>query len=244
MAVPDNRARAISEPGRLIGIFWEPRPVFEDLSARPRWWVPLILLTVLALGYIYAFANLVGWDVFIRQQFETNERLRQMSVEQQFQIMQQQMKLAPTFGYVGAIMGVGFSTIVISAVMLGVFNFAGGASLKYKQAYSITVYSLLPTGVSSVLSMVVMSLKNPADFDLQNPLALNVGAFLDPQATPKWLYSLGTSLDVFSAWVVLLLALGFSVASQRLRFSKSLALVACTWAIYAGLKSGWASLFG
>lgn len=244
MTEPENQAQTMSEVGRLTGIIWEPRPVYEDLAARPRWWVPLILLTVLAVCYVVAFSRIVGWDTFMQQQFDTNPRLQQLSTEQRAQILEQQTKIASSFGYVGAAVGVALSTLVIGAVMLGVFNFLGGASLKFRQAFSITCYSFLPTGLSTILALVVMFLKNPADFDLQNPLIMNVGAFLDPQATPKWLHSMATSLDAFSIWVILLLALGFSVAGKNLRYSKALTLVLLPWVVYVALKSGWAGLFG
>lgn len=243
MPEPTPETKGMTETGRLIGIFWEPRPVFEDLSTRPRWWVPLILLTVLAVGYLLAFSRIVGWETFMRQQFETNPQLQQIPPEQQDRILEQQTKYASTFGYVGAGVGVAASTLLIAALLLGLFNFLGGTRLKYKQAFSITCYSYLPTGLSTILAMVVMYLKNPEDFDLQNPLVLNVGSFLDPDTTAKWLHSIATSLDAFSIWVMLLLALGFSVAAKKLPFSRSLMLVLSPWAVYVALKSGWVSLF-
>ena len=63
--LPQNE---MSEAGRLAGIFWEPKPVFESLDARPRFWVPLILTSVLAVLYIAAFSRVVGWESMLRRQ--------------------------------------------------------------------------------------------------------------------------------------------------------------------------------
>lgn len=234
----------MGETQRLIGIFWEPRPVYENLASRPRWWVPLVLLTVLALVYIGTFSRVVGWDTFIRQQFETNPRLQQLSPDQRAQAMEMQVKIGSRLAYVGGALGMTVSTLVIAGILLGAFNLLGGASLTFKQAFSVTCYSFLPTALSTVLALIVMLFKNPEDFDLQNPLVLNVGAFLDPATTSKGLHSFATSLDLFSFWVILLLALGMCVAARRLSYAKSLMLVLVPWAVYVAAKSGWAALFG
>ncbi|HSB13643.1 MAG TPA: YIP1 family protein [Bryobacteraceae bacterium] len=244
MTEPQVSLEGMGELKRLAGVFWEPKPVFEELAARPRWWVPLIFLTVLALVYIGTFSRVIGWDTFIRQQFETNPRLQSLSSDQRAQAMEMQMKIGSRFAYVGGALGMTVSSLVIAGILFGAFNLLGGASLKFKQAFSITCYSLLPTALSSILALIVMLFKNPEDFDLQNPLVLNVGAFLDPAATPKALHSLATSLDLFSIWVILLLALGFSVAARRISYAKSLILVLVPWALYVAGKSGWAAMFG
>lgn len=43
--------------------------------------------------------------------------------------------------------------------------------------------------------------------DLDNPLAANVGAIL-PDDSAKWLMALGKSIDLFSFWTLILLAIG------------------------------------
>ena len=90
-------------------------------------------------------------------------------------------------GLGGSLVGVTISTLLIAAIMLGSLNLLGGAGLKFREAFSVTSYSFLPSAISSVLALVVMLLKNPEDFDLQNPLPANLGAFLSTQTTPKWL---------------------------------------------------------
>ena len=56
-----------------------------------------------------------------------------------------------------------------------------------------------------MLSMVVLFLKDPDEFNLQNPLMFNVGGYLDANA-PAALRSLGSSIDLFSIWIIVLLA--------------------------------------
>jgi hypothetical protein len=237
-------ASSMSEAGRIAGIFWEPKPVFQDLAERPRFWAPLIILTVLSAVYIASFSRVVGFESLIRRQIEASPRTAQLPPDQRERAIQMGLKFAVPSAYAGAVLGFAVSALVIAGVLLGCVNLLGGAKVSYRQAFSITCYSFLPSALATILAMVVMYLKDPADFDLRNPLPLNLGAFLDRSAVGGFVHSLAGSLDLFSIWVMLLLALGFSTAARKMSFSKALALVLLPWAVYVLLKSGWAALSG
>lgn len=230
------RPESMGEIGRLTGIIWEPKPVFEDLAARPRWWAPIILLTILSVVFMTAFSRRVGIDTFARQQldkqFQTNPQTAQMSPEQRDRMVGITTTITTYSVYGAAVAGTAISTLLLAAIMLGSLNLLGGAGLKFKEVFSVTCYSFLPTAISTVLTLVVMFLKSPEDFDLQRPLPANLGAFLSTQTTPKWLQGLASSFDLFTFWIMLLMALGFSVFSKRLSFGKSLTLVLIPWALY------------
>jgi hypothetical protein len=49
---------------------------------------------------------------------------------------------------------------------------------------------------------------------------------------PKWLMSLAGSLDLFTIWTIVLMAIGFSVAAKKLSFSKALITIAIPWLIW------------
>jgi hypothetical protein len=238
----------MGEIGRLTGIIWEPKPVFEDLAARPRWWAPIILLTILSIVFVTAFSRRVGIDAFMRQQmdkqFQTNPQMAQMSAEQRERLMSVSATYAKYSMFGGAVVGIAVSTLLVAAIMLGSLNLLGGAGLKFREAFSVTSYSFLPSAISTVLTLVVMLLKNPEDFDLQRPLPANLGAFLSTQTTPKWLIAFASSFDLFTIWVMLLMALGFSVVAKKMSFGKSLTLVLIPWALYVLMKVGLAGITG
>ena len=239
---------SMGEIGRLTGVIWEPKPVFEDLAARPRWWAPSILLTILSIVFVTAFSRRVGIDAFMRQQmdkqFQTNPQMAQMSAEQRERLMSVSATYAKYSMFGGAVVGIAVSTLLVAAIMLGSLNLLGGAGLKFREAFSVTSYSFLPSAISTVLTLVVMLLKNPEDFDLQRPLPANLGAFLSTQTTPKWLIAFASSFDLFTIWVMLLMALGFSVVAKKMSFGKSLTLVLIPWALYVLIKVGLAGITG
>jgi hypothetical protein len=234
----------MTELARLTGIFWDPKPVYEDLAARPRWWAPILLTTVIALAYLAAFSHRIGWEQFLEQEFRTNSRLQQIPVEQQREIIARQAKIVGVTSYAGAALG----TLVVCVAVAGVFLFAfrtfGGAELSFRQSLSVTAYSFLPNALASALAIVVVTQADPADFDLRNPLMLNAAWLAPPEGVPAWLRTLAASLDLFSIWTLLLLALGYSVAARKVRYAKSLALVLAVWGAYVALKVAWSALLG
>lgn len=241
---PEPAASApMSELSRLTGVFLEPGRAFSDIAARPRWWMPVVLLTALSLVYLFAYSRHIGWERFMRQTIESNSRTQNLPAEQRERIIQQQTRVVSSFSYVGAVAGTVIAALVVGGIMLFVFNLLLAAQLRFVQAFAITCYAMLPGLINHSLAILVMFLKNPEDFNLQNPTAFNIGAFLDPQSTPKWMVSLGSSFDLFSFWTLALLAVGFSAASRKIAFPKALAGVLAPWALYVCVKAGWAALF-
>jgi len=234
----------MSEPARLVGIFWEPKPVFEDLSRNPRFWTPLILLTLLSVLYSVTIARVIGWQEVVARQLESNERIEQLPAEQRERIIEQSLKLTVPLGYAGAILGTAISALVIAAVVLGMANLFAGAALTFKQAFSLTCYSMLPMGLAAILSMVVLFLKDPADFDIQRPLPLNLGIIPGVADTPAGWRTMAESIDLFSIWVIVLLAIGASAASRRLSFAKALVLILVPWFAVVLIRSALAGLSG
>jgi len=50
----------LGEFARLTGVLFDPNAAFPDIVARPRWWVPLVLLAVLTLSFLAVFHRLGG----------------------------------------------------------------------------------------------------------------------------------------------------------------------------------------
>lgn len=224
---------------RVIGTLFDPKPAFADLAARPAgWWLPLLLLMVVTVGYIFAFTQRVGWERFMRQQMEQNPRVQQMPVEQREEILRQQLRFVPVASHIQGALAWPLITLVMGGAFLFVFNILLGAQLTFRQVYAVVCYGNLPHALGGLLAGAVMFLKDPADFDLENPVASNLGAFLDPNTTPKWLVSAASSFDLFSLWVLLLLATGFAAAARKISWSKSFTWVVITWGLWVLVKSG------
>src|SRR5580698_9233729 len=102
--------------------------------------------------------------------------------------------------------------------------------VKFAQGFAITAYAFLVRGLYTLLLILIMFLKPPEDFNIQvSPFS--PAAYMSRQENPKWLMSLAGSLDLFTIWTIVLLAIGFSVAAKKLSFSKALITIAIPWLI-------------
>jgi hypothetical protein len=234
----------LSEFSRLTGVFFEPGKAFADIIARPRWLVPMLLVILISVAASFEMGQRIGWDRIVRHSVETNTRAQTLDAAQKETQIQMGVRIASVMAYAGPIAGVPIYFLVVSAAMLGIFAGILSVPVKFKQAFAIVAYSSLPGIISGILLMVVMLLKNPDDFNVQNPLAFNPGAFMDPLTTSKSLYSLATSIDLFTLWTIVLLAIGFKAAGGRkLSFGGAFFAVLLPWCVWVGGKAALAGLF-
>lgn len=226
----------------MLDIFFEPKAAFRDILAAPRVWFPITLLSIAAILFVYLFAQHVGWERFMRKAFEANERAMAMPADQREQAIAMQVKISSVAGYIMPPVFIVAAGAISGAVLMFIFNNLMGAAVKFKQAFAIVAWSGIPTLLSTAAATAVLFLKSPEDFDLQNPLGLNIGFYL-PSSTAKWLASVATSFDLFSFWSIALIAAGFSVATRK-SWTSCLVATLVPWLAYVLLKAGWAAMFG
>jgi hypothetical protein len=233
--VPAAEPAPMSEPARLAGVFFSPGKAFADIAKRPRWWVPILLSTVLTTGYLYLYSQHIGWVQMITQQLDRNPS---MPAEQRDAAIRIYRDYG---GYIT--FGSGLTIpILASLVIAGVLKFLAdiimGASVGFKRMLAICTYAGLPNILSTMLATMVMYLKPPADFDLQNPLMINAGAFVAPNA-PLWIQTGAAAFDLFSFWVMILMAIGIhAAAGKKMSTAKAFGMVLFPWALYQILRVG------
>ncbi len=218
----------MTEPGRIFGVFYEPGKVFADVAERPTWIAPVLLGILIALSFSYSMSTRVGWEQTIRQTLAKNARTAELPADQKEQAIARGAKVAGILGWVGAIVGPPLFILVVAGVLTGLFNALLGTELKFVQAFAICAYAFLIRGVYTLMMILVMYLKPPEEFDIQvSPFS--PAAYMNRLENPKWLMALAGSMELFTIWTVIVLALGFSVASKKLSFTKSLITIAIPW---------------
>lgn len=234
----------MGEASRLIGVFFEPAKTFEDVAARPAFWVPLLLMLVGGIIYMALYSQHVGWERMIRHQMETSSRAAQLTDAQRETQLQMGAKFAPVIGYVSIVVGMPLVLVIWAAVLLGIVKGIMSVPVRFKQTFAIVCYAGLPGLIFMALAVVVMFMKSPDDFNLQNPLVFNPGAFMDPVTSSKFLYSLASSLDLFRLWTLVLIAIGLKAAGGRLlSLGGAMAAVFVPWAIWILCTSALAGVF-
>ena len=225
----------LSEPARLVGVFFSPSDTFPDIVRRPRWWIPIILLAIVSSVVATTYGRKIGWDKLVRTQILQSPQMEQATPEARENAVRVGTTVAGFIGYVTPVT-VAFLILLVSAGLIFIFNTLMGAELQFPSMMGIVSYSYLPSVLSGLLTLLVMNLKDPEDFDLQRPLAFNVGAFL-PDGLPRWAVQLGTSLDMFSFWTMALIAIGVSSSVRKIGFGKALMAVVVPWAVIILLRT-------
>jgi hypothetical protein len=235
----------MGEFSRITGVFFEPQKTFEDIARRPTFIVPMLLVILFGLAFSIQIGQRVGWERIVRHQTELSSRSQQAPPEQREAGIAMGVKIAQVAQYAGPILGVPIFDLVISGVLLGIVAGIMSAPVRFKQVFAVVAWSGLPGILVSVMGIVVMYMKNPDDFNVNNPLAFNPGAFMDPTSGSKFLYSIATSLDLFTFWTIFLLATGLKAAAgKKLSFGGALFSVILPWAVVVLIKAGFSGMFG
>jgi hypothetical protein len=237
----------MSEAGRILNVFLEPRAAFADIAERPRAWVALALLIVMGCAFMAVYAQRIGWGRMFEQQLERNPQVQNMSAEQRAKAAEMNAKIASVMDKAGVVMPVvtvPLIVLLVAGVLALIFKVFMSAELSFKQLFGIAAYGSLPDLLNQAAAIAVAFLKNPDEFNLENPVAFNVGAFLDPQSTSKAVMSLASSIDVFTFWKIALLAVGISVAARKISIGKAVMGLAIPWVLWVLVKTGLAALRG
>ena len=234
---------AISPIGRIFGIFFSPKATFEDIVRKPGWLLPVIILAVLGLAVVIGLNQKMNWREFMSQQIEKSPQASTMSAEQKEQRIEAGAKFAPISTYVFGVPAPLILILVVALIMWGAYNVLGGVNVGYKTALSIVAHAYVPVMLGNLVFLLVLFLKAPGTIDLENPVATNLAAFF-PEDTAKWLQAFGKNMDVFTLWVVALIAIGFAATNpKKLRGGTSFGIAFGMFAGYLAIRVGLAFAF-
>jgi Yip1 domain len=229
--------------GRIFGVLFTPKATFQSIVRRPTWLVPVIMLAILALGAVMLFGHRGGWPSYFERQMASNSRVQQLNAQQRQQALQIQLKIAVPATYAITPVAPLLVVLVIAAIFLGIFNGVAGTKLGFKTSMGIVAYAHSPGIISGLLAVLVISLKDATTVDLQNIVASSAAAFL-PDTAPRWMVALLGSLDIFSFWTMILMAIGYSAAApKKLSVGKAFAWIFSVWLIYVLAKVGLTAAF-
>jgi hypothetical protein len=244
MPAPEAQLQpTISPVGRIVGVFFAPKATFEDIVKKPGWVLPVVLLTLLSVGVSFAINQRINWREFISQQMEKNPQAANMSAEQKEQRIEGGAKFSTPFTYAIGLLGPIIGILVVALVMWGAYNLLGGANANFGTSFAITAHAFMTGLLSSVLFILVLYLKPLGTVDLENPVATNLAAIL-PDDAAKWLVAWLKSIDIFTFWTLILLAIGFAATNpKKLKGTKAFTIAFSVWAAYVVCRVGWAWIF-
>jgi hypothetical protein len=222
--------------GRLVGVLFSPDETFASIARRPDWVVPLLLFLVLAAVSGFVFAHHVDFVSAARAQLEARGG---MSADQMDRALRIQASIAKVASYCAPIFSAIFY-IVIAAILMLAYRMMGGEG-EFRHYFSVTLYSWMPRFIQSVILTGILAFRTePLGAELLPTLVRSNLGFLVDAKTQTVLFSLLTSLDIFTIWGLVLMAIGFAHVS-RFSKAKSAGIVVSLWAFVIVIKVGFAS---
>jgi hypothetical protein len=227
----------------LVDVFFSPREAFTRIVRTPSILLPLVGYVILVLGFTGIWMQKMDAREFMKTQIEESGRADKIPAEQREAIIEQQAKWMPVFAWVMGPVGIAVTLLVIAGALMFIFRFFYSSEVTFRQAFAIVTWIFFAVGlVSTPLILLVLQLKGDWNINPQEAIQANLGLLLDKSTAAKPLWALLSSIDLFSLWMIFLLAVGFGVASRK-PTSSAIWGVAIPWIVIVLCKVGWSAMF-
>jgi hypothetical protein len=225
---------------RIAGVLFAPAEAFQEIARRPDIVAPLLL--IVALGFVSTFMIVPRFDFesfTAEQASQIRQKSPNMSAADAERAGRMGAAVSKMFLWTAPVVGI-VIFVVLAAIFLFAFRLMGGEGT-YAQAFSVTLYAWIPFVISGLITAIVVLARGSFDPMTAATLVKSNPAFLVDMKEQPALFSLLSSLDLFSIWMLVLYVFGFS-AMSRLSRKTSAVIVVSIWAAYVLVKLGVAAL--
>lgn len=228
----------LTQTERVLDTFLAPSKTFADMRRNRSWWLPFVILTIFSYLFTLTALSHIGTrrlaESAIRNNPTQNERLQQASPEQRAQTLQitATVMRVSFFGWPVFVLGMS----ALGALLLWVgFNFILGGTATYGGMFAVMMFAWLPSIFRSVLSTAMLFLGDPETFNINDPVGTNPGFYMAADSS-AFLKTILGSLDIFSIWIFVLMAIGGAIVA-RVKIRSGIIMVFTTWLIVVLLRA-------
>jgi hypothetical protein len=211
---------------RVIGVFTSPQKVFQYLSAKPEFWVPIIITIIIAV-----VTSFLVYDIAINETIQNYEQNENIPDEQRDMILDSiEERRQGAWRYMSILLFPIVGTFVVFALVALAYLFIGnvilGGKARFKQIFSAFAYSyLILVIVGTIVKLPLMLSKET--INIQTSLA----AFMSDEASRTALYRFLDGFDIFTIWMLAVFAIGYAVI-YRFSQVKAFMGVFVSWILY------------
>lgn len=178
-----------------------PSATFEDVRARPRWLVPL--LVIMAATLVTSF---IMMPLYMELQ-RAGVMARDMPAEQREQALQ----AMESFKYVGLVAGplmVAIFTAIFALLFWGWAAISGAREPTYKIGFTALIYTGVIQILQAVAQAIVVALKGAEQVAREGgPPTFGVALFMERGDMPALLWGFLANINFFSIWGTIVLAI-------------------------------------
>jgi hypothetical protein len=227
----------------LAGVYAAPGPTFASIARRPAFWTAF--LAFVAAQALFNAVWLLELDPreFARIEIEQSPFADRMSRAERAEGIERQAGVFPFVAWLDPLVVSPLSLVLVALVYLFVFRFFYAAELTFRRSLAVVCWTFLAVALVALpLSLLVLYLRQDWNVDPRTALQANLTLLFDRASVPPAVYSLAESLDLFSAWMLSLLSIGYGAAAGR-SAGRAAVGVLVPWVLYVLGKAALASVF-
>lgn len=230
---------ALSQVERVVDIFVAPSKTAADIRRSAAWWLPFLISCVMSYCFMFAVQTKVGWPQVVENALRASPK-QEAKIEESPPEQQQKIRGYMEASYKYGFMASPLITLLFGAIATGVLtlsvNFLLGGDGKFGQYFALWMYAGLPLAVQALLTIIVLLAGGGGEnFRLESPIGTNPGFYFSPGSVSPALSALLSSLDIFTLWTLVILAIGYSVIG-RVKRGAAYGVVFGWWGLLVVIK--------
>jgi hypothetical protein len=207
---PEPTAAPKSLPARVIGVLTAPRATYADVAARPRWFGVLALVIVIGAIGIYTFMSTdIGKQAMLDQQVRMMESFGVKVSDAAYQKLEEGLDRAAITSVIGQAIGLPIVALVISGILLAIFNAIMGGNATFAQVFAIVSHSAVVVTLAQLFGLPLAYARETMSG------ATNLAVFLPFLDDASFLARFLGSIDLFYIWWMVSLSIGLGVLYRK-----------------------------
>ena len=230
--------------GRLIGALVAPGETFRSIAERPTWLPPLLVLALLGGAVSFVLQMRTDPEEMVRGQLEAIKvDVPQKQVDEMIEDAENR-----TTGTKAGLAAIGAVIQPILYAAMAVLFWIGfrlfGSEMDYLRSLATTLHGYLPLAVGSLINLPLMFTRETLTFEEASNGGVLVSSLkaLAPEDAPAVTEVLLGSIDLFTVWSLILLAIGYREVA-KVSPAVASGIVILFWLVFVVGKVGIAAAF-
>lgn len=240
LAYDETATPPLTQGQRVIDTFTAPSKTFMDIRRNRSWWLPYLLTAAFISLFVFAMQTKIGWPKVMEDSMKQTPKQAEQYANMPPNARGIAEKVTAGIWYGVPVVTPLVGSLIAGLLLWGTINFGFGGKATFGEVFTVWMYAGLPLLLKWILSAIpLFAGLDPDSFNPQNPVGTNIGYYLSHDM-PKWLISLGTSLDIFMIWSLILAGIGLAIVG-RVKRSSGLIAVFGWWALIVLISVGYAA---
>lgn len=209
-------APPLGQVARVIDTFTAPSKTFTDVKRSASWWLPFLIGAVVTIALGMVVQQKIGWEKtyqnILKQSPTQQQRVEGLPADQQARAIQMGTNITKYTFWVSPVLGL-IIAVIVAAVLMATVNFGFGGTAKFGQMMAVWFYATLPWSIQGILGIITTYFVDPDSFNLKNFVGTNLGYYMPPD-WPKTLIALGTGIDIFTIWALIIMTIGCAIVGN------------------------------